>query len=120
MNLAFSTRGWREKDWLKQMEDACEMQFQGIEVYNLHKIDSLVGRGGPFHKYSRNETERMLRRVARQNRRRIAGGRHRQRGAQLPRRPPPRVRPLYQGSERGRGAERLHRERSPVRPKAGP
>ena len=60
MNLAFSTRGWREKDWMKQMEDACEMQFQGIEVYNLHKIDSLISRGGPFHKYNRNETERML------------------------------------------------------------
>ena len=58
MNLAFSTRGWREKDWMKQMEDACEMQFQGIEVYNLHKIESLIDRGGPFHKYNRNETER--------------------------------------------------------------
>ena len=60
MNLAFSTRGWRDKNWMKQMEDACEMQFQGIEVYNLHKIDSLISRGGPFHKYSRNETDRML------------------------------------------------------------
>ena len=60
MNLAFSTRGWRDNDWMKQVEDACEMQFRGIEVYNLHKISSLTDRGGPFHKYNRNETERML------------------------------------------------------------
>ena len=42
MNLAFSTRGWRETDWARQMEDACEMQFNGIEVYNLHRITSLT------------------------------------------------------------------------------
>ena len=44
-----------------QVEDACEMHFQGIEVYNLHKIPSLTDRGAPFHMYSRNETERNLR-----------------------------------------------------------
>ena len=60
MNLAFSTRGWRDNDWMKQVEDACEMSFRGIEVYNLHKISFLTERGGPFHKYSRNETDRML------------------------------------------------------------
>ena len=60
MNLAFSTRGWRDDDWKKQVEDACEMQFRGIEVYNLHRIPSLTDRGAPFHKYSRNETDRML------------------------------------------------------------
>ena len=54
MNLAFSTRGWRDNDWMKQVEDACEMSFRGIEVYNLHKIGFLTERGGPFHKYSRN------------------------------------------------------------------
>ena len=60
MNLSFSTRGWRDADWLRQMEDACEMKFSGIEVYNLHKIPSLTDRGAPFHKYNRNETDRML------------------------------------------------------------
>ena len=60
MNLAFSTRGWRDDDWKKQVEDACEMQFRGIEVYNLHRIPSLTDRGAPFHKYNRNETDRML------------------------------------------------------------
>ena len=60
MNLAFSTRGWRDADWKKQVEDACEMQFRGIEVYNLHRIPSLTDRGAPFHKYNRNETDRML------------------------------------------------------------
>ena len=54
MNLAFSTRGWRHDDWNKQMEDACEMQFRGIEVYNLHKIPTLTDRGAPFHQYNRN------------------------------------------------------------------
>ena len=60
MNLAFSTRGWRDNDWMKQVEDACDMQFRGIEVYNLHKISSLTDRGGAFHKYNRNETDRLL------------------------------------------------------------
>ena len=61
MNLAFSTRGWRNADWSRQMEDACEMKFQGIEVYNLHKIPALTERGAAFHKYNRNETDRFLR-----------------------------------------------------------
>ena len=60
MNLAFSTRGWRDHDWMKQVGDACEMQFRGVEVYNLHKTGFLTERGGPFHKYSRSETSRML------------------------------------------------------------
>ena len=59
MNLAFSTRGWRDNDWMKQVEDACDMSFRGIEVYNLHKIGFLTERGGPFHKYNRNETDRL-------------------------------------------------------------
>ena len=61
MNLAFSTRGWRDADWKRQMEDACELNFQGIEVYNLHRIPTLTDRGAPFHLYNRNETERLLR-----------------------------------------------------------
>ena len=61
MNLSFSTRGWREEDWQIQVDDACEMRFQGIEVYNLHKISSLTDRGAAFHKYNRYETERNLR-----------------------------------------------------------
>ena len=49
MNLSFSTRGWRDNDWIRQVEDACEMQFRGIEVYNLNKISALKERGGPLH-----------------------------------------------------------------------
>ena len=60
MNLAFSTRGWRDEDWMTQLEDAYEMQFRGVEVYNLHRIGKLTDRGGPFHKYNRNETDRIL------------------------------------------------------------
>ena len=60
MNLAFSTRGWRNEDWEKQVEYACELGFRGIEVYNLHKVPSLTDRGAPFHKYNQNQTDRTL------------------------------------------------------------
>ena len=61
MNLAFSTRGWNHIEWIKQMEDAFEMKFRGIEVYNLHKTASLTDKGCAFHKYNRNETDRIMR-----------------------------------------------------------
>ena len=61
MKLSFSTRGWRELPWAEQIRDASELRFQGIEVYNLHRVTSLTERGGAFHKFSRNETLRNLR-----------------------------------------------------------
>ena len=61
MKLSFSTRGWKELPWQEQIQDASEMGFQGIEVYNLHKCPSLLEKGCAFHKYQINETMRELR-----------------------------------------------------------
>ena len=51
MKLSFSTRGWQSFRWEENIETAEEMRFSGIELYNPHLEESLVGRGGPFHKY---------------------------------------------------------------------
>ncbi len=61
MNLSFSTRGWNDLEWAAQVRDAHEMNFQGIEPYNIQKIPSLTGKGGAFHPYTLNETLRELR-----------------------------------------------------------
>ena len=61
MNLSFSTRGWNALSWEKQMIDAEEMGFRGIEAYNIQDFPSLSGRGGAFHAYQQNETMRELR-----------------------------------------------------------
>ena len=60
MNLAFSTRGWKDYPWDMQISDATEHHFQGIEVYDLFHCDTLTDRGGAFGKYHQNETMRML------------------------------------------------------------
>jgi len=61
MNLSFSTRGWNTLDWSRQVADAVESGFQGIEPYNIQEYPSLTGRGGAFHTYEQNETLRELR-----------------------------------------------------------
>ena len=60
MKLSFSTRGWPELSWEDMLETACEMGFSGVEVYNLPKINPLIERGGPFHKYNTAATARQL------------------------------------------------------------
>ena len=60
MNLCFSTRGWSALSWEELVRDAEEYRFQGIEIYNLYRCPTLTGRGGAFHRYSRNETLRSL------------------------------------------------------------
>ena len=60
MNLSFSTRGWNALSWEEQVHDAVDMGFQGIEPYNIQEFPSLSGRGGAFHSYSLNETQREL------------------------------------------------------------
>ena len=62
MKLSFSTRGWSELSWETMMDTAEEMDFHGIEVYNIHKFDSLTGKGGPFHTYNTQATARELKR----------------------------------------------------------
>ena len=61
MKLSFSTRGWPELSWEEMVDAALEMGFSGIEVYNLNKLDALLDRSGPFHKYQISATVRQLR-----------------------------------------------------------
>ena len=61
MKLSFSTRGWEKCGWDQQMNDAADLGFQGIEVYNLHRMNSWLENGGAFHPFQQNETIRALR-----------------------------------------------------------
>ena len=56
MKLSFSTRGWTDLCWEEMLQTAKDMGFSGIEVYNLHKQDTLLDRGGAFHKYNLTAT----------------------------------------------------------------
>ena len=47
--------------WEEIVENAVEMRFQGIEVYNLPKYTNFCESGAPFHKYSVLGTCRDLR-----------------------------------------------------------
>ena len=61
MNLSFSTRGWPNLTWDEMVDTALEMDFSGIEVYNLNKFDEMLAKGGPFHQYQIAATVRDLR-----------------------------------------------------------
>ena len=61
MNLSFSTRGWNHVSWEQNLKDAVDLQFQGIEVYNLHVREDWTDKSGAFHQYRQNETIRSLR-----------------------------------------------------------
>ena len=61
MKLSFSTRGWETMGWSELIDAAQEMEFSGVEVYNVFKKPDLTGRGGPFHRYSTAATVRELR-----------------------------------------------------------
>ena len=60
MNLSFSTRGWGFS-WDEALDLAEEMDFGGVELYNLQTIPALTERGGAFHKYNVAATVRALR-----------------------------------------------------------
>ena len=60
MNLSFSTRGWLDTSWEENLSTALTMHFGGIELYNVHKSQALLGRGGPLHKYNTAATVRAL------------------------------------------------------------
>ena len=60
MNLSFSTRGWGFS-WDEALDLAEEMDFSGVELYNLHTVPALTERGGAFHKYNVAATVRALR-----------------------------------------------------------
>lgn len=61
MKLSFSTRGWTDMSWSEILDNASEMHFAGVEIYNLFKTPEFVAKGGPFHKYSLMATLRELR-----------------------------------------------------------
>ena len=61
MNLSFSTRGWGDLSWDQMLQEAVDMHFGGVEVYNLFKFPELTDRGGPFHAHKVAATIRQLR-----------------------------------------------------------
>ena len=61
MNLSFSTRGWGDLSWDGMLQEAVDMRFGGVEVYNLFKFPELTDRGGPFHSHKVAATIRQLR-----------------------------------------------------------
>ena len=61
MKISFSTRGWKELTWDELKEVAIEMDFAGIEVYDLHCCQELTDKGAAFHKYNTQATVRGLR-----------------------------------------------------------
>ena len=61
MNLSFSTRGWGDLSWEEMLQEAVDMRFGGVEVYNLFKFPELTDRGGPFHTHKVAATIRQLR-----------------------------------------------------------
>ena len=56
MKLSFSTRGWWQEGWEELVSTATEIQFQGIEIYNVLRHPELIGKGGPFHNRSEKST----------------------------------------------------------------
>ena len=60
MRLAFSTRGWHSLTWNKLLDVANEMEFSGIEVYNLLGTEGLYLKGEAFNQYNLTATAREL------------------------------------------------------------
>ena len=61
MNLSFSTRGWGDLSWEELLSAAQDMEFTGIELYNMFKFPHMTGRGGPLHAHTIAATLRQLR-----------------------------------------------------------
>ncbi|MBO4904338.1 MAG: AMP-binding protein [Lachnospiraceae bacterium] len=60
MKLSFSTRGWNDITWDGCLDIAEEMDFAGVEVYNLTQ-DRFYGKGEAFNRYNIAATTRQLR-----------------------------------------------------------
>lgn len=63
MKLSFSTRGWQNLSWQEMVDTALEMKYNGIELYDVCKFESLIGKGGPLNEYNIRSTSRYLRNV---------------------------------------------------------
>ncbi|MBR5288118.1 MAG: AMP-binding protein [Clostridia bacterium] len=61
MKLSFSTRGWSSLSWEECVDLAMNMDFSGVEIYDLPKFPQMMERSAPFHKYNMAATARMLR-----------------------------------------------------------
>ena len=59
MKLSFSIKGWSDHSWSELCDLALEMDFQGIELHNIHNTD-LTAKGGPFHAHTAAATIRSL------------------------------------------------------------
>lgn len=60
MKLSFSTRGWQNLVWDEIVDAAIESEFNGIELYDVHKMPELTEKTGPLHKYNATATYRFL------------------------------------------------------------
>ena len=60
MKFSFSTRGWGEMSFEELVETAVDVEFNGIELYNVQKFPALTDKGGPLHKYNTAATARLL------------------------------------------------------------
>lgn len=60
MRLSFSTRGWQALGWSKLLEIANEMEFEGIEIYNLLGAGGLYEKSDAFGKYNLASTVREI------------------------------------------------------------
>ncbi len=61
MRLTFSARGWHSLSWQELIDTTLENKYEGLELYNVHKYDALVGKGGPLNEYNIQATSRFLR-----------------------------------------------------------
>ena len=57
MNLSFSIKGWSGYSWSEFCALAVEMDFQGIELHNIHNTP-FTEKGGPFHAHTAAATLR--------------------------------------------------------------
>ena len=61
MKLCYSTKGWADRSWDELVELAEDMDFNGIEVFDVINNEELIGKGAPFHIYNTHATARALR-----------------------------------------------------------
>ena len=60
MKLSFSTKGWANYSWDATVNLAQDMDFNGIEVFDVTKNEELIDKGCPFHLYNTHATAREL------------------------------------------------------------
>ena len=51
MKLSFSTKGWENRSFEEFCDTAVDMDFSGVELYNIHST-FFTEKGGAFHGYA--------------------------------------------------------------------